>query len=186
MFLSLPGSTTISTLVTAFVPVPISVSLSVSGPAISVFVSLPFPLSFPLPFPLLLPLAVPPFSLPFPLFFPFLAFPLKLQPLFLPLVLFFFEFLQSKTESGSANDTPDRGNPTITLSSAWIKWFPDLKRFHRGACTNQCPACQGSWGSNQKPWKDEWFTLRRTHEQSLGSIIYYLVPTGIVNYTTLH
>lgn len=126
MFLALPGSTTINTLVTASVPVPISVSLS--GPAISVFVSLPFPLSFPLPFPLLLPLAVPPFSLPLTLFFPFLAFPLKLQPLFLPLVLFFFEFLQSKTERGSANYTPDRGNPTITLSSAWIKWFPDLKR----------------------------------------------------------
>lgn len=127
MFLSLPGSTTISTLVTASVLVPISVSLSVSGPAITVFVSLPFPLSFPLPFPLLLPLTVPPFSLPLSLFFPFLPFPLKLQPLFLPLVLFFFELLQSKTESGSANDTPDSGNPTITLSSAWIKWFPDLK-----------------------------------------------------------
>lgn len=166
MFLSLPGSTAISTLVTA--SVPLSVALSVSGPAISVFVSLPFPLSFPLPFPLLLPLAVPPFSLPLSLFFPFLPFPLKLQPLFLPLVLFFFEFLQSKTESGSANDTPD--NPTITLSSARIKWFPDLKMFH-GACTNQCPACEGSWGSNQKPWKDEMFTLRRTHDPSLGSLI---------------
>lgn len=176
MFLSLPGSTAINTLVKVSVPVPISVSLSVSGPAISVFVSLPFPLFFPLPFPLLLPLAVPPFSLPLTLFFPFLPFPLKLQPLFLPLVLFFFEFLQSKTESGSANDTPDSGNPT--LSSAWIKWFPDLKRCFRGACTNQCPACQGSWG---------WGKMNGLPSgQSLGSFIYYRVPTGIVNYTTLH
>lgn len=91
------------------VPVPVALSLSVSGPAIPVFVSFAFPLSFPLPFALsfLLPFAVPPLSFPLSLFFSFLPFPLKLQPLFLPLVLFFFEFLQSRTETGSANDTPD-------------------------------------------------------------------------------
>lgn len=173
MFIFLPGSTAIYTLVMGSVFLPVAVALSVSGPAVPVFVSFPFPLSFPLPFPLLLPFTVPPLSLPLPLLFPLLPLPLKLQPLFLPLVLFFFEFLQSRTESGSANDPPDMGRgATITLLFAQIKWFPDINRcLHTATCTNQFPACKWSWGSNQKP-QNERVTLRKTQDHSSGSFIY--------------
>lgn len=129
VFPPLPGSAAVRASFPASVPLPVSVPLSFSGPAVPVFVSvsLPFSLPFPLPLPLsfLFPLAVPPFSFPFTLLFPLPPFPFKLQPLLLPLVLLLFQFLQSKTQTGSARC--HMGSSELICYCAQIKWFPGFE-----------------------------------------------------------